>query len=68
MCTDGFSDQFGGKHHKRFRTGRLKDLLIEIRDLSMPEQSDRLYEEFEKWRNEKDEEQTDDILIAGIRV
>ncbi len=68
LFTDGFSDQFGGKHHKRFRTGRLKDLLIEIRDLSMPEQSDRLYEEFEKWRNEKDEEQTDDILIAGIRV
>jgi hypothetical protein len=34
----------------------------------MPEQSDRLYEELEKWREENNEEQTDDILIIGIRI
>jgi hypothetical protein len=34
----------------------------------MPEQSDRLYEELEKWREENNEEQTDDILVIGIRI
>ena len=29
----------------------------------MPEQGDRLYEELEKWREEKNEDQTDDILV-----
>jgi hypothetical protein len=34
----------------------------------MPEQSDILYEEIEKWREENDEDQTDDILVIGIRI
>jgi hypothetical protein len=27
-----------------------------------------LYEEFDRWREEKDEDQTDDITIIGIRI
>jgi len=27
-----------------------------------------LYEELEQWRGEKDEDQTDDITVIGIRV
>ena len=36
----------------------------------MPEQGDMLYEELERWRDEKekDEDQTDDITIIGIRI
>jgi hypothetical protein len=34
----------------------------------MPEQSDRLFEEIEQWRDEKNENQTDDILAIGIRI
>jgi hypothetical protein len=34
----------------------------------MPEQGDLLYEEFERWRGEKDEGQTDDITVIGIRI
>ena len=36
----------------------------------MTEQGDLLYEEFERWRDEKnrDEDQTDDITVIGIRI
>jgi hypothetical protein len=34
----------------------------------MPEQGDRLFEEIEKWREENNEDQTDDILLIGIRI
>jgi hypothetical protein len=44
------------------------DFLLNIQDCSMPEQSDRLYEEIEQWREENNEDQTDDILVIGIRI
>jgi serine phosphatase RsbU (regulator of sigma subunit) len=68
LCSDGYSDQFGGKSHKRYQTSRLKNLLVEIQSCSMPEQSDKLFEEIEKWREENKDDQTDDILILGIRI
>ena len=68
LCSDGYSDQFGGKDHKKYQTGRFKNLILSIEQCSMPEQSDRLYEEFEQWRENNDEDQTDDILVIGIRI
>jgi len=41
---------------------------LHIQELPMPEQGDRLYEEIEKWREVNNEEQTDDILVIGIRI
>ena len=67
LFSDGFADQFGGRSHKKYQSGRFKDLLLAIQSLPMPEQSDRLYEEFEKWRDENDEDQTDDVLVVGIK-
>lgn len=68
LCSDGYKDQFGGKYHKKYQTGRFKCFLQSIRECSMPEQSDRLYEEIEQWREENNEDQTDDILVIGIRI
>ncbi len=68
LCSDGYADQFGGGNHKRYTRKRLSEFLLQISALPMPEQGDRLYEEIEKWREEKDEDQTDDITIIGIRV
>jgi serine phosphatase RsbU (regulator of sigma subunit) len=68
LCSDGYIDQFGGKFHKKYQSSRFKGLLQSIQDCSMPEQSDRLYEEIELWREENNEDQTDDILVIGIRV
>jgi len=68
LCSDGYVDQFGGKNHKKFQSGRFKILLKSICEFSMPEQSDKLYEEIEQWRDENYEDQTDDILVIGIRI
>lgn len=68
LFSDGYADQFGGRCHKKYSTGRFKSLLLEIQEYPMPEQSDRLYEEIENWREENKEDQTDDILVIGIRV
>jgi serine phosphatase RsbU (regulator of sigma subunit) len=68
LCSDGYSDQFGGPLHKKYQRSRFKSLLLSIQSLTMPEQSDMLYEEIEKWREENDEDQTDDILVIGIRI
>jgi serine phosphatase RsbU (regulator of sigma subunit) len=68
ICSDGYADQFGGKHHKKYQTSRFKNFLKNIQECSMPEQSDRLYEEIEQWREENNEDQTDDILVIGIKI
>mgnify|MGYP003807463771 CR=1 FL=1 len=68
ICSDGFPDQMGGNAHQRYSKRRLRDFLLQINKLPMPEQSDMLYEEFDRWRMEKDEDQTDDITIIGIRI
>ena len=68
LCSDGYADQFGGKDHKRYQKRRLQDLLLAIQDYPMAEQSDRLNEEIEKWREENDNDQTDDISVVGIRI
>jgi serine phosphatase RsbU (regulator of sigma subunit) len=68
LCTDGYTDQFGGKHHKKYQSKRLMNFLLDLQDSSMSEQSDRLYEEIEKWREDNNEDQTDDILVIGIRI
>jgi serine phosphatase RsbU (regulator of sigma subunit) len=68
LCSDGYVDQFGGGHHKKYQSGRLKTFLKSIHTYSMPEQSDLLFEEIEQWRDENHEDQTDDILVIGIRV
>jgi len=68
LSSDGYADQFGGNNHKRYQRRRLMEYLLSIHDYPMAEQSDRLNEEIEKWREEQNEDQTDDISIIGIRI
>ncbi len=70
ISSDGFSDQFGGGNHQRYTRKKLREFLLKISNNPMPEQGDLLYEEFERWRDEKnrDEDQTDDITIIGISI
>ncbi len=66
MFTDGYADQFGGELGKKFKYKSFQKLLLEIQDNTMDEQKHILHYHFQQWKG--DLEQTDDILIIGIRI
>ncbi|MES2397367.1 MAG: SpoIIE family protein phosphatase [Bacteroidota bacterium] len=66
LFTDGYADQDGGEKGKKLMTKKFKQILLEIKDLTMQEQEAHLEAHFENWRGKK--EQLDDILIIGIRI
>ncbi|HEX2977374.1 MAG TPA: SpoIIE family protein phosphatase [Bacteroidales bacterium] len=68
IFSDGYADQLGGPHHKRFQSSTFKSLLLDIQDHSMTEQKELLYAEIETWRKKHCDEQTDDITIVGVRI
>ena len=66
IFTDGLIDQFGGGEGKKFLAKRLRDILVEINELSMQEQLEQLEQAFTEWKGSYF--QVDDILMIGIRV
>lgn len=66
IFTDGYADQFGGDHGKKFMMRRFQELILQINEKSMSEQERILNESIEAWK--KDHEQVDDILVIGIRM
>lgn len=66
MFSDGYADQFGGPDHKKFRYAALKSLLLKINSFSLKDQKEKLEKEFYTWKGNY--EQTDDVLIVGLRV
>jgi serine phosphatase RsbU (regulator of sigma subunit) len=66
IFTDVYVDQIGGPERKTFRTKKLKELLLEISALIMCEQRSVLEEKIRAWQGELD--QTDDILVVGIKI
>ncbi|MCK5170796.1 MAG: SpoIIE family protein phosphatase, partial [Bacteroidales bacterium] len=66
IFSDGYADQFGGEDNKKFKTGKLKNLLVSIQNKSMEEQKTILNQTLEEWRGEY--EQIDDILLIGVRI
>ena len=63
--TDGYSDQFGGEHGKKFKYKQLQELLLSIKNKPMEEQRMVLDRTIETWRGGL--EQVDDILLVGVR-
>lgn len=66
LFTDGFQDQQGEEDRRKYMTKRFRNYLAEISHLPMPEQKEKLRTEFENWKGNMD--QTDDVLVVGIRV
>jgi len=66
IFTDGFADQFGGEHEKKFKTINIRSLLAEIYMFSVEEQKRRLEKAIREWMGEL--AQVDDILFIGTRV
>lgn len=65
ISSDGFADQFNNDD-KKLMTRRFKEILLSIQNLPMPEQEKYLDDFIEKWKGGL--EQTDDILVIGVRV
>jgi serine phosphatase RsbU (regulator of sigma subunit) len=66
LFSDGFADQIGGPNRKKFYYPPFKELLLSNCLLDMELQQIKLEEAHNKWLAGK-YEQTDDILIMGIR-
>lgn len=67
LFSDGYPDQFGGPSGKKPMYKGFRKVLQEVHLLPVQEQKLALGHALEKWRS-KQEEQTDDILVIGIRV
>jgi serine phosphatase RsbU (regulator of sigma subunit) len=66
LCSDGYQDQFGGNHSKKFMSKNLKQFLMNISLQPMKLQGVALEDNITTWKGQ--EEQTDDILVIGIKV
>jgi serine phosphatase RsbU (regulator of sigma subunit) len=66
VFSDGFADQFGGPKGRKFKSGELKKLLIEISSNHCKSQYELLLKRFNEWKGTV--EQTDDVTIMGIRI
>lgn len=66
MTTDGIADQYGGKNRKKYKSRRLKKLLLSVQAESMADQGKLVEAAYESWRG--NQEQIDDVCMMGIRI
>jgi len=65
LFSDGYIDQFGGPESKKIMSKRFRELLFKNHNLPLASQKAKLLDYLNNWKG--DVEQTDDILVAGIR-
>ena len=68
LTTDGFKDQFGGRNNKKYSPKKLREKLQSIYNQPLDVQKNSLTNEIEKWQEEGNEKQTDDIALFGFVV
>jgi len=71
IFSDGFIDQFGGdtsihKNGKKLNKVRFKELLLTINDMKTDEQETFLEYALNNWKQQI--EQTDDIVVIGVKI
>ena len=66
IFSDGYADQFGTSNNTKFLSKNFKQSLLEISDMPLPSQKKILEKIIEKWKGQNN--QTDDILIIGIKI
>jgi sigma-B regulation protein RsbU (phosphoserine phosphatase) len=65
LFSDGYMDQFGGPEFKKIMSKRFKELLLKVHNLPLISQKTEIFDYLVQWKG--DREQTDDILVVGIR-
>jgi serine phosphatase RsbU (regulator of sigma subunit) len=66
IFSDGYADQFGGAHSKKFKYNQFKSMLLSMQEKPMKEQKEILHDTIIKWMG--DLEQVDDICVIGVKV
>ncbi|MFH2095841.1 MAG: tetratricopeptide repeat protein [Bacteroidota bacterium] len=66
MFTDGFADQFGGKHARKLKYNAFREFLISISGQPLAEQKEKLQAYYSEWKGGLP--QVDDILVAGMKI
>ena len=66
LFSDGYIDQFGGEKFRKFKMNKFKQLMPKIQNVSLKEQKNVISESFNRWKGTCD--QTDDVLIVGIKI
>ncbi len=66
LFSDGYVDQFGGPNGKKLMAKNFKKLLLEIQNLSMEKQGEKLDKLLVEWMG--DISQIDDVLIIGVKL
>ena len=66
MYSDGITDQFGGPNNKKFMPVKMRNLLTAISQDPLDEQKEKVVLEYEIWKGNM--EQTDDVIVVGIKV
>ncbi|MEL7001108.1 MAG: tetratricopeptide repeat protein [Bacteroidota bacterium] len=66
LFTDGIVDQFGGAEDKKFMYSRFQDMINQVVEKPMNDQQVAIENTIREWQGSN--EQTDDILLIGVRV
>ena len=66
LFSDGYQDQFGGEHDRKYFVHRFYIELLDIHRLPMIKQKERLEKTLKEWM--RGNVQTDDITVMGIRL
>jgi serine phosphatase RsbU (regulator of sigma subunit) len=66
LFTDGFADQFGGQLERKLTKSKFRELLLSIQHIPIQQQATELDEFIMNYK--QNIEQTDDILVIGVRV
>lgn len=65
LFTDGYADQFGGERNKKYMISRLRHYVTSISTFSVEKQKESLLNNYMAWKGIR--EQTDDVLVLGLR-
>ncbi len=66
LATDGYASQFGGSKRETYKSKRFRELLNQISNCDMEVQKKIIETNFIEWKGT--ENQTDDVLIIGIKI
>lgn len=66
LFSDGYHSQFGGKNYEKIKIKHFREAIEQVCTLPMHEQKNKLEEKLINWKGTTD--QTDDILVIGIKI